>query len=264
MKAPLTVDAVLVARTMPEPNSNDELGVCSVWYSEAIGLFRVYPLDVRNDIKVWDVCTLRLTRSCKDHRYESWKVVDQPCKVGSEDRLDVITELVRKPTTISRLNNRRASLGIVVPTSMTFRFEVDDSPTAKAGRKSLHHRPRVDFTDQDDDGVHQHRLAYNSWDAAEFVRKHVETGRYEPDELWQIMRVDATDRATALLVGNLRDHPTSWLVINQLSWPVVQGTLGAPFVPPFMQSGNVVQLPLEPRRKKARVVDLQPNLFEAS
>lgn len=263
MRAPLTVDAVLVARTMPEPNSNDELGVCSVWYAEAIGLFRVYPLEVRNDITVWDVCRLALTRSCKDHRYESFKVVGQPQKVGCEDRLDVIETLVRRPATINRLNNRRASLGVVIPTSMTFRFELDDQPTAKAGRKSLQHRPRIDFTDVDDDGTHQHRLAYNSWDAAEFVRKFVDTGERAPDELWNAMRVDAPDRATALLVGNLRDHPTSWLVINRLDWAVAQGTLGTSFVPPFMQSGNVIQLPLEPKRKKPRVVE-QPTLFEAS
>jgi hypothetical protein len=263
MRAPLTVEAVLVARTMPEPNSNNELGVCSVWYSEAIGLFRVYPLEVRNNIKVWDVCVLKLTRSSKDHRYESWKAVESPTKVGREDRLNVICRLVEHPTSIARLNNRRASLGIIVPTSMTFRFEVDHNPLASAGRRSMRYRPRVDFTDHDDEGTHQHRLAYNSWDAAEFVRKFVDEGKRAPGELWDAMRVDASDRATALLVGNLRDHPTSWLVINRLSWIVAQGTLGTSFVPPFMQSRNVIQLPLEPRLKKSPV-ERQLTLFEAS
>ena len=58
MNAPLTCQATLLARTVPEETSSGDITVCSAWWAPALGgLIRIYPLDMRAGI-VWDEATM--------------------------------------------------------------------------------------------------------------------------------------------------------------------------------------------------------------
>lgn len=228
--------ATLIARTIPERTKKGRPQVCSVWWSEDLGLFRVYPLNMQWRLKAFNRYSLRIERNPKDNRQESWKIVDPPQLV--EDRQDSARrEFIghidaMTASSISDLNARRASLAILNPEHIDLDWEYDrgtdpnmlrlfedalPTNTSMIGRNCYPHRPRIVFADGDGN----HNLSLNEWGCYQLLSKP----DYQTHDLRRALRLDQRDREFRLLVGNMNNHRISWLVIHLISWCEPQQSL---------------------------------------
>lgn len=228
-------DFVMLGKTVPEPNSDGRIFVCSAGVSATLrSLIRVYPLARRHSPARWSVSRVELERNPKDSRVESFKLYGDRAP-GKHDGIndDAFTALGSKYPekaraallrpyavgSIKEANARRLSLALLRPDAMELEFEHNpespDSPELTlfdmaerptAGAKRFAYIPRLRFVD--DDG--KHRLMLREWGCFEFMRKYGDARR---GELADALYLDAT---CSLLVGNFNQHRTSWLVISVL------------------------------------------------
>lgn len=230
----LTCEGVLLARTVPEETRDGEITVCSVWWIPALGgLTRIYPLDLKGREHAFRTYRLELTKSAKDPRYRSFKLADgaSPVPVGTpsmRDRLREPLEHLATDATITRLNNQRDSLGVIRPLSLKGVYEQGAPDVTKRwGRRTFGLRPRICF----EDAAGTHALGLNEWGCYEWLRKGG-----DPEQLWQNLRLGYADREELLLVGNIRDHPTSWVVISVLGYGAHQASLFSHVPDPLKES----------------------------
>jgi hypothetical protein len=211
----VTCEAILLARTVPEETRDGEVGVCSAWWQPSLGgLVRVYPLKLGGDLHAWDRYELQLVKSRKDSRWRSYKLADEAPRLVGHGRRDDLRDALTAASdgvTIRRLNERRDSMGVIAPRALAGILEHDDNPvsTHRFGRKTYGIRPRLHFVDTDG----EHELGLNEWGCYEWLRKGGEA-----TQLWANLRLDRDDREHLLLVGNLRDHPTAWVVIAVIGY----------------------------------------------
>lgn len=216
-------EGVLLAKTVPEQTKDGDVTICSAWYIPDLGgLTRVYPLPRWPSLPVWTRYRLHLTKSDKDSRFRSYKLKDGsiPTALSSDGREAMrpyLTQLADRKETIRSLNSKRDSMGIIRPLSIEGSWERGAPDiTRQFGRKTFDLRPRICFEDQDG----SHSLGLNEWGCYEWLRK----GK-KPDQLWANLRLSYSDREQLLLVGNLRDHPTAWVVIAVIGYGAIQASL---------------------------------------
>lgn len=222
----LECEGVLIARTVPEETTNGDITVCSAWWAPALGgLIRIYPLDISARARAWHSYRLTLTKSEKDSRWRSFRLAAPPEfieKVGRERFREILAKGAREAT-IAKLNTARDSMGVIRPIAMRGVMEHGEPDvTRHFGRKTFGTRPRLQFTDLDGD----HNLGLNEWGCYEWLRKG-----NPPDELWDNLRLGYTDREQLLLVGNLRDYRTSWVVIAVIGYAAAQISLLPTVIP---------------------------------
>lgn len=239
-------DFVFLGTTVPEQMKDGRVVRCSAGFSDELrSLVRLYPLSPFAGIHRWDQYRVRIERSTKDSRIESFKLA------GDRQDPDALTrELVDsgrlgtfpksgtarlaaidryKVPSIKWMNERRRSLGIIEPELCDHSFEYDleadrlvaplpgmESPRPEWGRKSFPKRPRIQF--RDEDGFHN--LSFNEHGVYEWLRKGG-----EPEQLFENLRFGATDRQVRLLVGNLSNRRTAWVVIAYFSFARQQASL---------------------------------------
>lgn len=231
-------DFVMLGTTVPEPTRSGRTFVCSAGYSAQLGQFmRVYPLSRRHIPRRWHIHRVRLERPGRqdDSRPESWKVHGDRSPGAHESINDQFVDLgvideARRAATLSHLiepsiavlNERRASLGIVVPKSARVEFDQvadhPDSPLLQLFDMRADHLdesgkrfpiiPRLRFTDLGG----EHRLMLRDWGVYELLRKN------GPEYLFDHLRGALhLNEASALLVGNLNHQRNAWLVISVLN-----------------------------------------------
>lgn len=254
----LTGEAVLIARTVPELTKDGTPTVCSVWWEESYGLFRLYPLDIKWTLTQWGTYQIDCRRNKRDGRHESWRVERAPVPVdttelGKSTNKKKFVEALPTLTaaSIDALNIKRCSLGVIKPIGLSMNWEYDKSQDpamlrlftelepqhAGIGRNSYPHRPRLIFTDASG----SHNLSFNEWGSYEFLRKG-----HPHHELAAALKLDDPDRDYALVVGNMNHQRNAWLVIHCISWVRDQPTLfdttpvtGKVRVETFTRCGNV-------------------------
>ncbi|MBK9181439.1 MAG: hypothetical protein IPM45_18155 [Acidimicrobiales bacterium] len=226
-------DFVMLGKTVPEPKSDGRVFVCSAGYSDELrGLVRIYPLGRHAAPRRWSVNTVRLERNPEDHRAESWKIAGDRT-AGAHERINEGFESVgqlaerERPlrlkrtvvSSIAEANARRLSLAIIEPTEVELFFEHNpdspDSPQLRlfeagasvvSGAKRFPFIPRLHFHDEDG----EHQLMLRDWGCFEFMRKNGDDRRFG---LVEALHLDGT---VSLLVGNLNNQRTAWLVISVL------------------------------------------------
>lgn len=229
-------DFVMLGKTIPEPQSDGRTFVCSAGVSQEYkSLIRIYPLAVRECPKRWQRCRVLLERNPKDNRLESFKlkgnrqaghheVINGECfevlgELSKEQRLECLERFF--VDSIHQANYLRKSLAIVQPKhipQLDFDHNVDSpaSPQMKLfdeslpepeGAKRFPFIPRIEF--EDDDG--RHRLMLRDWGCFEFMRKQGDDRRYE------LHSALGLHNNPPLLVGNMNNQRTAWLVISVLS-----------------------------------------------
>lgn len=237
-------DFIMLGRTEPQKTKNNGITVCSAGYSETLrSLIRVYPIDIEVSIPKFSVCRVKLVRN-SDARAESFKLADEKenmivtGKLSKKEQENLKQALFKKKSpSIKDLNQRRASLGILVPKQISghwkskqvlqqekFQLEMDIG----AKDKPLFNMPDVPLLKivNEDEGINN--LQLRDWGCSEFIRRYVVTGRYSKDELWDALHFD---KPQMLLVGNMRHFPNNWLVISTFTWTgvvqpkVLQSTL---------------------------------------
>ena len=212
-------EAVLLARTVPEETRDGAVTVCSAWWQPTLGLIRVYPMPLASGQEAWRRYRLELTRSGRDARWRSFKLADGgpiDCADAHSARDRLHAHLAGSATTIAQLNQKRDSLGVVRPVS-SINLDLERGAPDRSrefGRKTFEIRPYLRFDDADG----SHRLALNEWGCYEFIRKGGDPARLN-------LRLDDPGREQLLLVGNLRDHPTTWVVIAVVGYDAVQPAL---------------------------------------
>jgi hypothetical protein len=233
-------DFVMLGTTVPEPNSDGRIFVCSAgWSDELRKLVRIYPLARRGIPRRWHKYRVPVERNPRDARAESFKVRGDR-RFGAHEHINEafvevgltpirkadLAEPLRKHalvTSIKEANERRLSLALIRPAVIgrrTFDHNPDspespqlalfdlpgvpaEAPTA--GSKRFPYNPRQEFWDEAGD---RHNLQIRDWGGYEFMRKH--PGRHS--ELTYHLTRDSL-----LLIGNLAQHRTSWLIISVLN-----------------------------------------------
>lgn len=226
-------DFVMLGKTVPEPNSDGRVFVCSAGYSlELRSLLRVYPLARRNAPPRWSVSRVELCRNPKDSRSESWKINGD----RSPETHDAINSLFEPKGTvtekerrrllsgclmgsINEANAKRRSLAILEPEGISLTFEHNPEspaspqlrlfewePKPTLGSKRFAYIPRLRFRDEEG----WHCLMLRDWGCYEFLRKQGDGRRHE------LAAALGLSDACSLLIGNLNHHRTAWLVISVL------------------------------------------------
>lgn len=238
-------DFVMLGTTVPEPNSDGRVFICSAGVSPEYGkLVRIYPLARRGVPKRWGVYRVPLERNARDSRDESFQVAGDRAP-GAHERINERFEVIRKEFphdkraallapyvagSIKEANERsrgartpreRFSLAIIHPEAIELTFDVnpqspdasqlvlfDTGDTATSGAKRFPLMPRLHFKDE----LGWNHQMLRDWGAFELQRKKGEDyfRRNLADALH--LRPDSS-----LLVGNFNQHRTSWLVISVLN-----------------------------------------------
>ena len=233
-------DFVMLGTTVPEPNSDGRIFVCSAGYSATYGgLLRVYPLARFGAPARWSVSTVKLERNSKDSRRESFKLAGDRSpearkSINSLFRIDGMApkagraELLKRCTvgSIKEANERRLSLAVVHARGMELEFEHNpgspDSPQLALfpvegeepqGARRFPFIPRLHF---DDERGHN-RLMLRDWGVYELMRKNNNLALIgEAERRKYVGGALHLDPSCSLLVGNLNNQRNAWLVISVL------------------------------------------------
>jgi hypothetical protein len=227
-------DFVMLGTTVPEPNSDGRIFVCSAGVSrERRSLVRLYPLARRNIPHRWNIHRVPVELNPADSRPESYKVAGDR-RPGAHENINSRFEVVGRVRpnqraallapywvgSIAEANARRLSLAIVAPQNLDLYFEHNpyspDSPQLAlfddglkrptAGARRFPYIPRLYFRDADG----EHRLMLRDWGCYELMRKMPERRTEMADFLH-------LGPSSSLLVGNLANRRTAWLVISVLN-----------------------------------------------
>lgn len=228
-------DFIMLGKTVPEPQSDGRVFVCSAGYSaELRSLIRIYPLSRKSAPKRWSVNQVPLERNPKDSRPESWKlagnreadshvdineVFTNRGRVHGMDTRDVLDDDRIWVSSIKEANERRLSLALIAPKAtpqVTYEQNLNspESPQLKLfsdglppaeGAKRFPFMPRLSFNDD----AGEHRLMLRDWGCYERMRK-------APGEL-DLNECLSLGPDSRLLIGNLNSHRTAWLVISVLN-----------------------------------------------
>lgn len=238
-------DFVMLGTTVPEPNSDGRVFVCSAGVSKEYGkLVRIYPLARRNVPRRWAVHRVPLERNPRDSRDESFQVAGDRA-VGAHERINDQFEVIRKEVphsersvllepyvvgSIKEANTRsraakvpreRFSLAVIHPAAIELDFEHNpespDSPQLAlfdrgdeppSGARRFPYIPRLHFKDE----LGWNHLMLRDWGTFELQRKR--GADYFRTHLATALHLDEN---SSLLVGNFNQHRSSWLVISVLN-----------------------------------------------
>lgn len=229
-------DFVMLGKTVPEPNSDGRVFVCSAGYSaELRSLIRIYPLARYDAPARWQKCRVNLERNPRDSRPESWKLAGDR-RPGQHDRInqaftpyerltgwerrELLDDSALWVDSIAEANAKRMSLALIQPKRVpTLSYDINraspDSPQMRLfddglhpaeGAKRFPYMPRIEF----DDNSGHHRLMLRDWGCYELMRKH-------PNLTMQLDDALALGEDSVLLIGNLNSHRTAWLCISVLN-----------------------------------------------
>jgi hypothetical protein len=231
-------DFVMLGTTVPEPNKDHRIFVCSAGVSAELGsLVRIYPLARRNIPNRWHVYRVPVERNPRDHRVESW-MIKAPRALGEHEDVNShfheigkwksgeMQQLLAKFTveSIAEANDRRISLAIIHPEAAELHFEQNpDSPDSPQlplfdddedlkpipqGAKRFLFIPRLRFQD----ATGEHDLMLRDWGCYNFMRK--EGYDYALKNMHAALSLSGS---SSLLVGNFNQHRNSWLIISVLN-----------------------------------------------
>lgn len=241
-------DFVMLGTTVPEPNKDGRVFVCSAGLSPEFGkLVRIYPLARCGIPHRWGVYRVPLERNPKDSRDESFRLAGAR-GLEVHERINERFELMRNAVppgdrigmlapyaigSIKEANSRsrsaktpreRFSLAVIHPEAIELHFEENrDSPDSPqlslfdpdmlgkpipVGARRFPLIPKLSFRD----GLGWNHLMLRDWGTYEFQRKNSTT--YFRQNLAGALHLS---ERSSLLVGNFNQHRTSWLVISVLN-----------------------------------------------
>jgi hypothetical protein len=230
-------DFVMLGTTVPEPNSDGRVFVCSAGISpEYRNLIRIYPLARRHAPRRWAVHRVQLERNPRDSRKESFQLAGNR-NPGAHQWINYKFDVVRSAYpehartnllspyvigSIQEANAKRLSLAIIQPESMELNFEANPAPEnapqlslfegndgeLTSGARRFQWMPRIAFNDE----CGAHNLMLRDWGAFELQRKHEE--QYFRQHLADALHLQPD---SSLLVGNMNNQRTTWLVISVIN-----------------------------------------------
>jgi hypothetical protein len=239
-------DFVMLGKTIPEPNSDGRIFVCSAGVSpELRSLVRLYPLSRWQAPRRWSVSTVPVERNQRDSRRESFSIKgnrspDQHARINRLfNEIGVVSRSEREALiepymvrSIADANEMRMSLAIIEPGSgptLSFRetrgsietpqlalFADTEAEEQELGARRLAYQPYLEFNDTGG----SHDLQLRDWGVYEFMRKNGDDRRYE------LAGAARLSSRPLLLIGNMNNRRNVWLVISVL-FPFRQADLFA-------------------------------------
>lgn len=238
-------DFVMLGTTVPEPNSDGRIFVCSAGLSQEYGkLVRIYPLARRAVPTRWGMYRVPLERNPKDGRDESFQIAADRhlgahelinthfetvrTKVPDRQRVDMLAPYVvgsikeaNERSRSAKTPRERFSLAIIHPESIELHFEHNpDSPDSPqmalfdhrgdtpSGAKRFPFTPKLRFRDE----LGWHDLMLRDWGSFELQRKKGHA--YFRQNLASALHLR---QDSSLLIGNMNNQRTAWLVISVLN-----------------------------------------------
>lgn len=238
-------DFVMLGTTVPEPNSDGRIFVCSAGLSQEYGkLVRIYPLARRAVPKRWGMYRVPLERNPKDNRDESFQIAGDrnvevherinerfetvQTKVPASKRAKMLAPYVvgsikeaNERSKAARTPRERFSLAIIHPEQLELHFEHNpyspDSPQCAlfdydgeqpSGAKRFAFMPRLRFRDE----LGWNNLMLRDWGSFELQRKKGES--YFRENLAGALHLKPD---SSLLIGNMNNRRNTWLVISVLN-----------------------------------------------
>lgn len=224
-------DLIVLGRAGPELISDGRHTICLGGWSPTRGFIRIYPTHMYSEAQRWNVIQLPVENR-DDYRNESWKIE------GSKDEWDNLHEKINRTdqltrdeqiklienlpkTCPSKLNKQEESLGIVKPNEITDAYleKVNDREEIQQdlqghdlkSKNSYKHKLYIRYTCSGCDakqGYHEQHVMewgiYKWWDK-------------NPDQAEQIidnLRLFDDEWNKHFFVGNLKNHPTSYVIIS--------------------------------------------------
>jgi len=257
-------DFVMLGTTVPEPNSDGRVFVCSAGVSQEYRrLLRIYPLARRNAPRRWAVHRVPLERNPRDSREESFQIAGDR-KPTAHRWINYKFETIRATYpewqraellsryivgSIQEANAKKLNLAIVQPDEIELTFERNPSPgdapqlslfeveandgELATGARRFPYMPRLRFRDE----CGRHDLMLRDWGSFELQRKHDE--EYFLGNLQKALHLDSS---SSLLVGNMNNKRTTWLVISVLNGLKHPATLFDPIFTDRVLIGERVRL----------------------
>jgi hypothetical protein len=228
-------DLVVLGRAGPEIIEKDgRKTVCLGGWSPSKGFVRLYPTHRYSEAQRWNVIKAPVSQS--GYRDESYKIV------GSQEDWDTLYEKIEKVDELERdeqmnlirnipktcrhiINDRKQSLGLVEPEIENAYLDPIEDPepihTDLDGNEfkpkgAYPHKLYIEYTCGDiceaKTGHDQHCI---EWGIFRFWDNHPE---YDPDEVIDALHLLDDDYKKYFFIGNLKNHPTSYVVISVLRW----------------------------------------------
>ncbi|MER6974449.1 HNH endonuclease [Nocardioides sp. NPDC057767] len=253
-------DFIMLGTTVPEPSKDGRVFVCSAGVSpEMKRLVRIYPLARRSIPNRWRMYRTPLERNPRDNRHESFQVRGDR-ELGRHNWINTRFEEVQREVTrgkraallqpfvqgsIQQANSKRISLAVLQPDDfdLYFRknedadkdeqltlFDTGEENAHAQGPRRFELMPRLRF--RDEGGPHD--LMLRDWGAFELQRKHGPA--YFRDNLASALNLTPS---SSLLVGNMNNRRTTWLVISVLNGIREEPTLFDPPTPDIVIPAQV-------------------------
>lgn len=208
--------------------------LCGAGVSDKFGLIRLYPFNISTEAAVWDVVEVECERG-EDTRPESWKIVksqeafrDQSSivtKVGhvenSSEKHSILEACCLKSGTadpIDFLNEKRMSLAVIKPDSLVGNLGLNEAKTRLVTsadnyqdwvltQDQFRYAPRLEWTSTQGK-VHSQKIVAHEF----FVG--LQNFPTLPNSVWDIAQIYNPDFKKWLLLGNLNNYRTSWVVVH--------------------------------------------------
>lgn len=237
-------DLIVLGRAGPELINDGRHTVCLGGWSPTRGFIRIYPTHMYSEAQRWNVIRLPVEKG-DDHREESWKIEGSKSewhnlhtkitKVGELDRDEQIELLENLPKTCtSKLNEQRKSLGIVKPNRISDAYlkKIEDRKEIQQdlqghelrSKNSYKHKLYVKYTCgscEAKQGFHEQHIM--EWGVYEWWKKNPD----KPEQVIDNLHLLEDDWDKHFFVGNLKNHPTSYVLISALRFKKSAETMAA-------------------------------------
>lgn len=214
------VSGLVIGIGSPNRACDGRIVQCAIAVTEELGLIRFFA-DYRgkmSKVSVWDRCLLRLQRSEKDNRDESYKLVEveviDKITCSFEKRI-VLNSLILKSEhcdPIDYQNDRRLSIVVVKPDQYDFELAMENRRAEEpedwfVTAKDLPHRARMTWRSSNGKQHQSHICAH---EVMEGLRNNVST----PCKVFDIMQVSNPDYEKWLVLGTMVKHRSAWLIVH--------------------------------------------------
>ncbi|MDG7009967.1 MAG: hypothetical protein JRN43_01820 [Nitrososphaerota archaeon] len=230
-------DLLVLGNAVPDIISDNRITVCTAGISKTHGLIRIYPVPVVSHMRRWNIVKVPLERNPKDNRPESWKIqgskgewdriagkIELKGQVKDKDEKFAILDNLHAEfgvECVKDLNDKKASLGMVNPQSMSCAFEKRDDhdkemQTSLDGTepfltiKNYPLKPVMTYRCPKCRTKNPHRQQVMEWGVFEWMRKNP----HQPEKVFENLHIGEVGYDTGLLVGNMALHRNSFLVIS--------------------------------------------------
>jgi len=225
-------DLVVLGRSHPEPIEDGRHTVCLGGYSPTHGFIRLYPTRMRmSELYRWNIVSVPVEYDGEDHRKESYKIEGSReewdilhKKIEKVGELDYVEqyELVKELATDcrERLNENQISLGMVTPSEIldtylepteTETVQTDLTGQKLIGKNEFDYKLYVKYRCQDCEQKTPHDQHVIEWGVYQYWKKHD-----NPEGVIEALRLNDDDYSKFFFIGNLRNHPTAYVIISIL------------------------------------------------